>query len=107
MPSNKFHGIVGFRMSVETRPGYFEQKSVEKVYWGDIKWMNAKNDQGTTINGKVRVNNSIEIVANDFAFENFPFIEYVVWRGQKWQVSNVEIQPHRLALTIGGIYNGK
>lgn len=107
MPAREFHGKVGFVILEETTPdsGDFEPRTYEKPYYGSIKWYNQKFESGSTMNGDIRINNQIEIVANKFAFEHFAFIKYVVWNGIKWHVSNVEVGTSRLILTIGGVYN--
>ncbi len=33
-------------------------------------------------------------------------MKYVRWQGERWRITNIEIQRPRIVLTIGGIYNG-
>ncbi|MCM1224006.1 MAG: hypothetical protein NC548_57095, partial [Lachnospiraceae bacterium] len=56
-------------------------------------------------NDDISIANEISIVADPFANENFYSMRYVVFRGAKWKISNVEVQYPRLILTIGGVYN--
>lgn len=60
-----------------------------------------------SLNDDINVANEISIVADPFAMQNFHKMRYVVFMGEKWKVSSVEVQYPRLILTIGGIYNGK
>jgi hypothetical protein len=61
---------------------------------------------GTKVNDDLSVNNSISIVADEYANEHFFAIRYVAWAGTLWTVTNVEVQSPRLLLTLGGVYNG-
>lgn len=61
---------------------------------------------GQKVNDDLSVNNSISIVADAYAIENFFAMRYVQWMGILWIVSTVEVQSPRLLLTLGGVYNG-
>lgn len=103
----KFSGMIGFSETVEVRQGVFQESIVEKPYKGDVlrkinKWQNADK-----ANDDLTVNNQISIVANEYAAEHFPFIKYVVFMGTPWKVNTVTVEPPRLILEIGGIYNGE
>ena len=58
------------------------------------------------INDDININNSISIVADPYAYENFHNMRYAILEGVKWKITNVEINRPRLILTIGGVYNG-
>jgi hypothetical protein len=43
-----------------------------------------------------------------FLNDNFPDLKWVEFRGKKWTVVNVEVEPPRIVITLGDIYvNGK
>lgn len=102
----RFAGKVGFGVSTEVRPGVFKMIITEESYFGDVKRAARQVDTADKVNDEIRVNNLIEIVADEFASGHMDAIRYVEWAGTKWKVSNVEPQPPRLLLTLGGVYNG-
>lgn len=102
----KFFDIVGFGTTTKISPGVFDDVITERSYRGDII-RNAKSiDQGDKVNDNVSVENSISIVADQYASENVFAIRYVRWAGSLWKVANVEVQRPRLILRLGGVYNG-
>lgn len=102
----KFHGAVGYGDTVEKAPGVYDYVITEISYFGDV----VRNTRGLRDDQKViddlTVENSISIVANAYANENFINIKYVRWLGKLWVVSNVDVQPPRLLLRLGGVYSG-
>lgn len=103
----KFYGEVGYGpTTVETAPGVWNEVIVERVYAGDILRNVRKLQTGESVNDDLSVDNSISIVADAYANENFFAIRYVKWAGTRWKVSNVEVQSPRLLLRLGGKYNG-
>lgn len=107
----RFSGKVGYGKSQELPPnsGTWEDVIIEHSYFGDVTRNTRQlQDKPDGLNNNVAVSNSISIVADEFARDNFQDIVYVWWRGHPWTVTNVEVQPdtHRLILSIGEIYNG-
>lgn len=103
----KFHGAIGYGESVETRPGVWEDVVVERQYYGDVLRNTRKLTEGEYLNQDLRVNNSISIVADAYAYEHFFAIRYIRWMGALWTVTDVEVQRPRLILRMGGVYNGQ
>lgn len=104
----KFHGNIGFTEQYEKTPGNWTERIVEKEYFGEVISLsyNARSGSETT-NDELTVNKRISIVANDYAFQNFHFMKFVVYMGVKWKITSVEPQYPRLILSIGGVYNAK
>lgn len=102
----KFFGKVGFGMTQETSPGVWVDKITERDYRGDITKMVRRLEGSEYLNDNLTVSNTISILADAFANENFFAIRYVQWAGARWKVSNVEVQRPRLILTLGEVYNG-
>jgi len=102
----KYSGKVGYGTSVETAPGVWKDSIVEKPYFGDVLRNIRQLREGETANGSLSVNNSISIVADAYANQNFIAIRYVWWMGTTWTVTDVEVRSPRLLLTLGGVYNG-
>lgn len=103
----KFSGNVGYIKSVQTEPGVWENKVIEKLYYGDLVKNTSRYVNSESTNDDININNNISIVADPFACENFQHMRYVVFMNNKWKISNVEVAYPRLILTIGGLYHGE
>lgn len=103
---NKFYGPVGYAVSVETRPGFYQDRIEEHNYYGDVL-RNTSNWSTSTdsTNDDLNVNVQISIVADPFANNHFHSIKYVGLMGTKWKVKSVEPKYPRLILTLGGVFN--
>lgn len=102
----KFYGVVGYGHTVETAPGVWDDVIIEKSYYGDVIRNARKLQEGEKINNDLSVSNSINIVADAYASENFFAMRYIMWAGTLWIISSVEVQRPRLILQLGGVYNG-
>lgn len=105
----RYCGYVGFRETSETEPGIWEEEIVEKKYYGDVvrNYVRQKYEEHTTTIKTPECNNSISIVANPYALNNFHNIVYATFMGTKWVVSNVDASQYpRLVLSLGGVYSG-
>lgn len=103
----KFYGIIGYAETVETDPGVWEEKIVERMYFGDLL-SNFRNLQNSgEVNDDVNIANKISIVSDPYANENFHSMRYVEFMDTRWKVTNVEVLYPRLILTLGGVYNGE
>ena len=103
----KWFGKVGYSESVETTPGVWIPQDTEREYYGEIirnttRW--AGNSDST--NDDLTVNTQISIVADPFANEKFYSMKWIEFMGAKWKITNVDPQPPRLNLTLGGVWNG-
>ena len=103
----KFFGTIGFGITEETSLGVWEEKIIERQYYGDVLRFSRRWEMADKVNDNLNVSNQISIVADPYACENFAFIRYVEWAGVKWKVPTVEVQYPRLILSIGGVYNGQ
>ena len=102
----KFHNNIGYATSTETSPGVFTDVITEREYYGDVI-REAKNwVDKAQVNDDLTISNRISIIADNFAYENFSGMRYVIWSGVYWKVSSIEIQRPRIILSLGGIYNG-
>lgn len=103
----KWHGNIGFAESVETEPGIWDDQIKEFSYYGEVvkNTYNLNPYNGTTTD--VVISQTISITSDPYADQNFPSMRYVVLRGTKVKVTNVEPQYPRLLLTLGGLYNGE
>lgn len=103
----KFYGKVGFAEMEETAPGVYEEKIIERHFYGDIVRDFRRLQNHTQLNDDVTITNSFSIVADKEAYRNFHQIRYVEYMGTRWKVESVDAStPPRLVLDVGGVYNG-
>lgn len=102
----KYFGPIGFVEHKETSPGVYEEVSVEKSYSGDVLRNSRRWEAGENLNDNLIIANTISIIADDYACEHFFAIRYLYWMGTYWKVTSVSVEPPRLVLSIGGVYNG-
>ena len=103
----KFCGKIGYVKTIESEPGVWIEESTEREYYGDILRNTRNLNSSNEINDSFNITNSISIVADPYARENFQFMRYVVFMGIKWKINTATIDYPRITLSIGGVYNGK
>lgn len=105
--ASKFHGVIGFAESVETSRGVWEDVITERKYFGDVLRNTRKLDDDGKVNDNISVGNSISILANPYAVQNFVNMKYIAWLGNYWVVSDVQVVSNlRLTIRLGGLYHG-
>jgi hypothetical protein len=92
--------------NVEVRPGVWEDKIIDRTYYGDVMSNFRKLQNSGEVNDSVNIANKISIVADPYASQNMYSMRYAEFMGTKWKVSNVEVQYPRLIITLGGVWNG-
>lgn len=102
----KFYGAVGFAETVETRPGVWEERANERMYYMELARNRRRLQASGQVNDDVNVANEVSVLADPYANQNFHAIRYVEFMGDRWKVSDVEVQYPRLVLTVGGVYHG-
>lgn len=102
----KFYGIIGYGIKEEIRPGYWDDKIIERPYYGDIIRRYSRTEMSGNVNDDINMSINISIIADPFAFQQFYLMKYVEYAGTLWKITNVEPKFPRLELTIGGVYNG-
>ena len=102
----KFYGAIGFATNIETSPGVWEDKVIERQYFGDLIRNTRRLETADKLNDNISISNQISIVGDPFIYENIYAIRYLVFGKTKWKISNVEVQYPRLILDVGGLYNG-
>lgn len=101
----KWHGEIGYAETVETEPGIWVEQITERHHYGDVVRNTRMLQSADQVNDNINISNSISIVANPYANQNFHNIRYITFMGTKWKVSNIDVQYPRLILTLGGLYN--
>ena len=103
----KWHGIIGYVNTEETKPGVWTEQITERKYSGDAIKVSSRWQSGVSTNDNLTLSNQISIVADPFAKLNFSSMRYIEFMGTRWEITDVAVQYPRLILTIGGVYNGK
>lgn len=102
----RWFGNVGFVIPVKTAPGVWQDGEPEEYpYAGDkLTWRSSYQNQGQVIDD-IKIDFTIEIIADPFAYKNFAHIRYVEYLGRKWKVTAADPTNYpRIALTVGGLY---
>jgi hypothetical protein len=102
----KFHGKIGFVTSAEQAAGVWTDSVTEREYYGDIIRETKSWQQRDQVNDNLTLGNRISIIGDDFANLSFATMRYIIWGGEYWKISSIEILRPRLILSLGGIYNG-
>ena len=103
---SKWFGKIGYAIQKETEPGIWEDKIVERDYYGDLLTDNRKRQTNNNVLDEITLSNMVSIIADPFAYNNCSCMAYAEIMGARWKISEVEVKPPRLNLTIGGVYNG-
>ena len=82
----KFYGNIGFLDTVETEPGIWEETFQEKPYYGDLVRNTSRWQPAGKVNDDISLSNSISIVADPYASDNFQKIRYVEFLGSCFTV---------------------
>lgn len=101
----KFCGIIGYSMTIETSPGVWEDKIVERKHYGDVLKKAFRWQKGEGINDDIAISNDISIVADSFARKNIGYMKYVKFMNATWSISSMELEYPRIKITLGGLYN--
>ena len=103
---SKWFGKIGYAIQKESEPGIWEDEIVERDYYGDLLTDNRKRQTNNNVLDEITLSNMVSIIADPFAYNNCSCMAYAEIMGARWKISEVEIKPPRLNLTIGGVYNG-
>lgn len=104
----RFYGEVGYADTVENpaNSGIWTDIITEYSYFGDVVRNTKKLDSSDKVNNDISVNNTISIIADEYALQHFFKIRYVQWAGVLWTVTDVDVDSPRLTLRLGSVYNG-
>lgn len=102
----RWSGVIGYAETVETKPGVWSQQIVEHKHYGDVVRNRQLNQSSGQVNNNINISNSISVVADPYAYENFQLMRYITFKGVKWNISDIDIQHPRIVISLGGVYNG-
>lgn len=100
----KFSGKLGFVHSVETDEGVYLDQREEKPVKGFLRRVTNRNNNSQTVNTDIRLSNEISVIATPWLHNNLMDLKYVVWKGSKWQIQSVVVDPPRVTIYLGGPY---
>ena len=103
---SRWCGNVGFSETEKYAPGTWEPHIIERPYYGDVISNRWKQQSSEGVNNDINLSNQISIVADPYALNHCSTIAYVEFHGAKWKVTDVDVQHHRLVLSMGGVFNG-
>lgn len=103
---SKFHGKLGFASFEETAPSVITEVITERTYSGNVLRNTRRWVSGENLNDNLEVTNTISVVADGYAMDNFHSLRYVWWMGARWKAASVDRNYPRLNITLGGVYNG-
>lgn len=92
----KWFGVIGFAETVETKPGVWEEKIIEREYYGDLIKHGRRLQSADKINDDITISNEISIVSDPYSAEHIYAMQYLTFMGSKWKISNVDVQIPRL-----------
>jgi hypothetical protein len=102
----KYHGMLGYAETVQTGPGVWEEKIVEKECFGELLKNYVRRESSGGVNDNLNVSNSVSFIADEYAKGHSHQIRYATFMGAKWKITGIDVQHPRLILTLGGVYNG-
>lgn len=103
---SKWFGKIGYAIQKESEPGIWEDEIVERDYYGDLLTDNRKRQTNDNVLDEITLSNMVSIIADPFAYNNCSCMAYAEIMGARWKISEIEVKPPRLNLTIRGVYNG-
>lgn len=103
---SKWFGKIGYAIKGETEPGVWEDSIVTRDYYGDLISDKYRRQSSGNVNDDINLTSVISIIADPFAYENCSHMAYAEIMGARWKITDIDIQPPRLNLTIGDVYNG-
>lgn len=105
----KYHGIIGFCKSVENPEGsgIYEDKVVERNYYGDVQNTAHKWKDRNEINNTSLIEAEFSILADAYAYLNFTNMKYIEYLGEFWSIVNATPERPRINIKIGGVWNGQ
>lgn len=103
---NKFRGTLGYVSYTEKIPGRWVPVITERTARGEVIRNNKRFEDSGNQNDNLRLTNRFSILADAYASQNFHNLAYILYRGQKWKVSDVTVEERRLVFSLGGVWNG-
>ena len=101
----KWYGKIGYGHTVETSQSVWTEEIIERPYYGDLLRNSRRLQTSDKVNDDLNISNELSIVCDPYALHNFHSMRYATFMGEKWKITDIEVQYPRLVLTLGGVYN--
>jgi hypothetical protein len=102
----RYSGKFGFAESTEVRPGIWEDVITESDHLGEV----VQSTEAFTVDGSVipqyRTTTSVSVLSDGVLKENYTHLKYITYAGENWTIASVVVQPPRIVIYIGEVYNG-
>lgn len=98
--------LIGYGEPTETTPDVWRDVVIERPAIADVVRYSRGLQEGDKVNLDLTISNSLSIVADEYAHGHIFAMKYVLWRGARWIISDVRVEPPRLVLRLGGKYDG-
>lgn len=102
----KYSGKVGYAVQTETAPGVWTKEIKEVHMYGDTLSYGAQPVSSDKVNQDVALSNEISLMGNPIIFENLSTLEYLILSGIKWEITSINLDPPRIKVALGGVWNG-
>lgn len=103
----RYSGKIGFvQEQVETSPGVFTDKVVERRLTGSVIQQGVNMQSSDVIHDDLTMGVSLFLVADSYSYEKLMHIRYATYLGARWKVINITSERPRLTLQLGGVWNG-
>lgn len=103
----KFYNSIGFATMQEVAPGVHRPQITERSYYGEVLRNSRYLQDSGNVNDDIDISNRISIIADPYANENFHAMRYVWFMGTRWKIKTADVEPPRIILSLGGVYNGE
>ena len=95
---SRFSGLLGFVRTELSDGGIYNEVATEIKVKGTFRKISSRVYSEQEVNASVRLANEI--------FNHLNSLKYVVWKGTKWSVTTITLEPPRVIIMLGGVYNG-
>jgi hypothetical protein len=102
----KIKTIIGYAETREDAPGVYVEHIIERTHFCELSRVYKKWAASEHLNDDLVLSQTISLLADSFAYQNFHLMRYIVLSNSKWKITNIEVRYPRLILTTGGVYNG-
>jgi hypothetical protein len=103
---SRFSGLLGFVRTELSDGGIYNEVSTEIKAKGTFRKISSRVYSEQEVNASVRLANEISVIGNNEIFNHLNSLKYVVWKGTKWSVTTITLEPPRVIIVLGGVYNG-
>lgn len=102
----RFSGVIGYAVQTEVKPGIWEDTITELSKLGDVVQRTEVLGSDDSVLAKYRTTTSISVLSDGVLKENYDNLRYVMYMGKRWTIASAVLEPPRLVLYIGEVYNG-